>query len=107
MEKDFAWSSAHPVADAYRAYRPMPYDAPTESIAAALYVARLKESYFQLSEPGTIAVTPDGRTKFTPSPDGRHRYLILDPRQKDRIIKTYTEIASAKPVPRAPRRPQP
>ena len=27
IEKDFAWSPAHPVADAYRAYKPMPFDA--------------------------------------------------------------------------------
>jgi hypothetical protein len=40
---------------------------------------------------------------FTPSPGGRHRYLILDPAQKEQIIQTYTEIASAKPVPKAPR----
>src|SRR4029079_10339732 len=59
--------------------------------------------YFKLSEPGRIGVQEDGRTKFTPAADGKHRYLILDPAQKDRIIKTYTEIASAKPVTRAPR----
>jgi hypothetical protein len=31
--------------------------------------------------------------------------LVLDPEQKERIIRTYTEMASAKPVPRKPRRP--
>jgi hypothetical protein len=56
-----------------------------------------------LSEPGTISVLDDGRTKFTPSPEGKRRYLILDPEQKERVIKTYIEIASAKPVPRQPR----
>jgi hypothetical protein len=28
-EKDFAWSPDHPIVEAYRAYQPMPYDAPT------------------------------------------------------------------------------
>ncbi len=107
IEKDFAWSPAHPVVDAYRAYRPMPYDAPTWDMAAVLYAVRPKEGYFKLSDPGTIGVLDDGRTKFTPSADGRHRYLILDPAQKEPILKTYVEIASAKPVPRMPRfRPQ-
>jgi len=103
IEKDFAWTPAHPVVDAYRAYNPMPYDAPTWDMAAALYAARPEEGYFTLSGPGMIRVLDDGRTKFTPSADGKQRYLILDPAQKERIIRTYTEIASAKPVPRTPR----
>jgi inosine-uridine nucleoside N-ribohydrolase len=106
IEKDFAWAPAHPVVDAYRAYKPMPYDAPTWAMAALLYAVRPQESYFKLSEPGTISVLDDGRTKFIPSPEGKHRYMILDPEQKERIIKTYTEIASAKPAPRQPRRRQ-
>jgi len=103
IENDFAWAPAHPVVDAYRAYKPMPYDAPTSAMAALLYAVRPQENYFKLSEPGTISVHDDGRTKFTPSPEGKHRYLILDPEQKERVIKTYTEIASAKPVPKQPR----
>lgn len=103
IEKDFAWSPAHPVVDAYRAAQPMPYDAPTWDMTTVLYAARPQEGYFQLSPPGTIAVQDDGRTKFAASADGRHRYLILDPAQKERIVKVYTEIASAKPVPRLPR----
>jgi inosine-uridine nucleoside N-ribohydrolase len=103
IEKDFAWAPAHPVVDAYRAYKPMPYDAPTWAMAALLYAVRPQEGYFKLSEPGTISVHDDGHTKFAPSPEGKHRYLILDPEQKERVIKTYIEIASAKPVPRQPR----
>ncbi len=104
IEKDFAWSAAHPVVDAYKAYRPMPYDASTTAMAAVLYAVRSKDSFFQLSEPGTITVLDDGRTKFTPSPDGKHRYLIVDQSQKGKIQQDYVELASAKPVPRAPRR---
>lgn len=108
IEKDFAWSPAHPVADAYRANRPMPYDAPSTAMAAVLYAVRQKENYFKVSDPGTISVQEDGSTKFTPSANGRHRYLIADPAQKDKIIAAYIELASAKPVPRAGRgfRPQ-
>jgi inosine-uridine nucleoside N-ribohydrolase len=103
IEKDFAWSPAHPIADAYRAYKAMPYDAPAWDMTAVLYAIRPQESYFKLSDTGTISVQDDGRTKFTAGPTGKHRYLILDPAQKERILKTFTEIASAKPVPRAPR----
>jgi hypothetical protein len=103
IEKDFAWSTAHPVVDAYRAYRAMPYEASTWALAAVLYAVRPQEGYFKLSGPGTIGVLGDGRSRFVASPEGKHRYLMVDPAQKDRIIKTYTEVASAKPVPRQPR----
>src|SRR5262245_32695838 len=108
IEKDFTWSEAHPVADAYTAHRPMPYDASTTAMAAVLYAVRAKETPYRLSQPGSISVLDDGRTKFTPSPSGKHRFLIVDPAQKSAIQQTYVEIASAKPVPRAPRfrRPQ-
>jgi hypothetical protein len=78
----------------------MPYDATTTAMAAVLYAARPDEGYFKLSEPGTISVLDDGRTKFTPSPEGKHRYLIFDPEKKDLVLKTYTEIVSAEPPPR-------
>src|SRR5262249_49506675 len=101
--RDFAWSPAHPIVDAYRAYRPMPYDASAPAMAAVLHAIRPKEEYFRLSSAGIIAVLDDGRAKFTPSGQGQHRYLIADPAQTERVIKVYTEIASAKPVPRQPR----
>lgn len=89
IEKDFAWSSAHPVVEAYRAYQPMPYDAPSWAMAAMLYAVRPKDGYFTVSE----------------SEPGKPRRLVLDPAQKDRIIAAYIELASAKPVSRKLRRP--
>ena len=105
IETDFAWSSGHPVVDAYRAYKPMPYDAPSWAMAAMLYAVRPNDGYFKLSGAGTIAVSDDGRTRFAASDSGKHRYLILDPEQKEHIVRTYIEMASAKPVARKPRRP--
>ena len=43
---------------------------------------------------------PDLEEEFTPAADGAHRYLILDPAQKDKIIRTFVETVSAKPQPR-------
>jgi hypothetical protein len=87
IEKDFAWSTADPIVDAYRAYQPMPYDAPSCAMAAMLYAVHPNDGYFKLSG------------------SGNPRALLLDPEQKERIIRTYIEMASAKPVPRKPRRP--
>lgn len=104
VELDLAWAPAHPVADAYRAFRPMPYDAPASALAATLYAVHPDQDYFKLSEPGTITVTDDGRTQFTPGAGGPHRHLIVDPARKDDIIKLYTELVSARPAPRPGRR---
>jgi hypothetical protein len=104
MEKDFAWSAAHPVVDAYKAYKPMPYDAPSWAMTAALYAARPAENDFKLSDPGTLSLADGGVVRFTPGPSGKHRQLLLDPAQKDKIVQTYTELVSAKPVPRTGRR---
>ncbi len=103
IEKDFAWSPAHPIVDAYRAYKPMPYDAPSYAMTAALRTARPTEPDFGLSDPGPLAVADDGRIRFTPSAEGKHHQLIFDPAQKEKIIQLYTELASAKPAGRPAR----
>ena len=98
VEASFAWAPNHPVADAYRAYRPMPYDAPAQAMSAALYAADPDENYFKLSPPGTVTVLDDGRTQFTASAQGRHRYLIADPAQKERVTGLFATLAGT-PVP--------
>jgi inosine-uridine nucleoside N-ribohydrolase len=103
IENDFAWSPAHPVVDAYRAYQAMPYDAPAGDMAAVFYAVRPQEGLFKLSDTGTIRVLEDGRAKFTASASGQHRYLIFDPAQAAKLVKSFTELASAKPAARAPR----
>lgn len=103
IDKEFAAALPdNPVADAYRAFKPMPYNTPSWDLAAALYAGRPNEGYFKLSGPGTITVHEDGRTSFTSSDKGRHQYLTVDPAQKDRVLAAYVELSSAKPAP--PRR---
>ena len=61
------------------------------------------EGYFKVSEPGVITVSRRWQAEAYLSPQGKHRLLLSDPAQKERILKAYTELASAKPVPRFPR----
>ena len=100
IDKDFSWAPVHPVVDAYRAFKAMPYDAPASALAAVLHAVSPGETYFKLSDPGTISVLDDGSTKFTPAADGKHRHLIADPAQKERITTLYTAMVSAPPAPR-------
>ncbi|MEO8593856.1 MAG: hypothetical protein ABI759_11090 [Candidatus Solibacter sp.] len=103
IDKDFAWSEAHPLVAAYKAYRPMPYDAPAMAMAAALYAVRPQENYFKVGAAGTFTVGDDGKLKHTPAANGKHTALMADASQKERIQQAYAEMASTKPVPRAQR----
>jgi hypothetical protein len=100
VDTGFTWAPNHPVVDAYRAFKRMPYDAPSRALAATLHAASPAERYFDLSEPGTITVLDDGRTRFMASPAGTHRYLIARPDQKERVLQTYVQLVSAEPPPR-------
>jgi len=105
IDKDFSWSSSHPVVAAYRAYGTMPYNAPSWAMAAILCGVQARDNYMRLSDAGTVGVAADGRLTFATSDNGKHRRVLLDPDQKEGIIRTYIELASAKPVERKPRHP--
>jgi hypothetical protein len=102
MDKELAWAPAHPIVDAWRAAGGK--DAPSWALAAGLYAVRPLENYFKLSEPGTVAIGADGAAKFTASADGKHRNLIVDPAQKEKVLQVFVELASTKAVPRRGRR---
>jgi hypothetical protein len=95
IDKEFAWSPNHPVADAYRAYQAMPYDTPAQDLAAVFHAVHPDAGLFKLSEPGTIEFAEDGRSMFTPSAGGKHRQLIVDAEQSPKIVQKFVEIASA------------
>ncbi len=108
IAKDFLWAEGHhPVLDAYTAYQPMPYDAPSYDMAGVLYAVHPESGLFSLSEPGSLMVDDGGRFLFTAGGGGKVRSLMVDGAHKNKIIETYIEIASAKPVPPAVRRPKP
>jgi hypothetical protein len=104
IDADFAWTNAHPVVDFYRAAGVMPYDTPSQDLAAVLHAVRPDSGLFRASEEGAIEVLDDGGMRFTPSVCGKHKRLIADPAKKDEIVTVLRGIVSAKPVPPPPRR---
>lgn len=103
IETDFSWSPAHPLVEAYRAGGTMPYDAATTELASVLHAVREKEKFFGVSPAGELQLAADGKVAFAPAANGRHRRLTADAAQQEKLLKTYIELVSAKPVPRAPR----
>jgi inosine-uridine nucleoside N-ribohydrolase len=94
IEHDFSWVRDHPVVDAYRNYMHMPYDRPTWDLTAALYAVRPDGGYFSLSPNGTVRVDDKGKTLFTASAAGKHRYLILNEPAKARTLEALILLAS-------------
>jgi inosine-uridine nucleoside N-ribohydrolase len=94
VEHDFAWAPDHPVVDAYRNYKKMPYDRPTWDLTAVLYAVRPDGDYFTLSPAGKISSDAAGLTKFQPDASGRHRYLMLNDSQRARTLEAMILLAS-------------
>ena len=98
LEAKLGWTDRHPILDAYRASGQD--SCSTWSLAAALYAARAEDGFFKLSEPGNISIGADGRASFSPGGHGRHRYLIFDPEQQQRLEQTYLDLVAVEPAPR-------
>ena len=97
IENDFRYVEHHPVVDAYRNYMKMPYDRPTWDLTAVLYAVRGDRDYFTLSEPGSIRVDAEGRTRLEADPAGRHRYLLVDDIRRARVLEALVQLASQPP----------
>jgi hypothetical protein len=99
VDAAFGWAPAHPIGDAYRAFRAMPYDASTYDLAAMHYTSNPDSGFFQVSEPGTLSVTDSGMTTFTPGGGGAVRRITADPSKRAETLAAFVEIVSTKPPP--------
>lgn len=97
IQRDYQYVKHHPLAEAYVLYNPPPHDRPTWDLTSVLYGVRPGHSYFDISEPGTVAVAEDGLTSFSKAPNGKHRYLIIDQSQKPRTLEALQLLSSQPP----------
>jgi hypothetical protein len=84
IEKDFEWAANHPLVDAYRAAKTMPYDARSTAMAAVLYAIHPEDNFFGLSDTSEL-------------PQNKHRQLATNPESTARVIQSYREAVSTKP----------
>lgn len=97
IEEDYRYVEHHPVADAYRSYKKMPYDRPTWDLTSVLYAVRPERGYFSLSAPGSVRIDQAGKSKLEPATSGKHRYLKVDDLQRARILEAMIHLASQPP----------
>ena len=97
IRQDYRYVRHHPVAEAYRYYRGLDHDQPTFDLTSVLYAVRPEREYFGLSPAGWIRVEDDGFTRFEPDPNGRHRYLLVNPQQVLRVREAFCFLCSEPP----------
>ena len=72
------------------------YDRPTWDLTAVLYAVE-GDKWFTVSEPGSIVIKDKGESIFTPSENGRVRYLMVDEEQGKAINLHFQEIITQAP----------
>ena len=99
IECDFTWVSQHPMVESYKSFGDgsVQYDRPTWDLTSVLYAVE-GDKWFTVSDPGTIRITDEGNSIFTPSADGTFRYLKATPEQAGGINRRFKEIITLKPA---------
>jgi inosine-uridine nucleoside N-ribohydrolase len=95
---DFNWADYHPMKEAYKAYRKMPYDRYTWDLIAVKYAVDRKEEYFTVSEKGKISVDDQGHTTFEIMNGGKHTYLTATTAQAEKIKDYFIDLITLKPA---------
>lgn len=97
VDHDFAYVPHHPVQEAYQLYHHTPHERPTWDVTSAWYAIFPDRGDFTLSEPGRVTVAPDGFTAFAPAPNGRDRYLKVDPKHASELRGLFAALVSQPP----------
>jgi purine nucleosidase len=97
IERDYGYVPHHPVAEAYIRRNPPPHNRPTWDLTSVLFAVLPDRGYFDVSPLGTVTVEPDGFTRFKETSQGNHRYLVLKPEQKPRVLEALVQLSSQPP----------
>jgi inosine-uridine nucleoside N-ribohydrolase len=96
--EDFNWASQHPLIDAYKHYRPFPYDRPTWDLTSVYYaVEGSKSNLLTISEPGTLNVDERGFSHFKKDATGKHFVLSIDEHQAPNLKQYFIDLIKLKP----------
>jgi hypothetical protein len=97
IERDYGYVSHHPLAESYIRRNPPPHNRPTWDLTSVLYAVMGDRGYFDLSPRGIVTLAQNGRTQFRETSQGNHRYLILRPEQKPRVLEALVQLSSQPP----------
>lgn len=95
LNEKLAWTKNHPLVKAYNTHNPKPHNQCTWDILSVIYL--VSPEMFGISGYGTINVDDAGHTLFTPSSNGKHRYLITSSEQNKVLQQHLIDITAKKP----------
>lgn len=97
IDNDFNWTKHHPLVDAYKRYRPYPYDRPTWDLTSVYYAVNPLTNIFEKSSPGILTIDHKGFMFFEENKDGKHIVLTLPESNKNKLKNSFIELISQKP----------
>ncbi len=96
MREKITWANPHPLIVATSVNNPDPNYMQSEfDVMSVIWLVH--PELFNLSERGTISVDEKGFNHFTPSVNGRHRYLTTTREQNRKLLELLVDVTSAKP----------
>lgn len=95
IESDFTWAESHPMAEAYKSYRPMPFNRAAWDLTSVLYI--LHPQMFTVSQSGRLSVDENGFTHFAPEEHGRDVVLGADREQADSMLSYFRRTLARMP----------
>lgn len=95
INEKLAWGRPHPLLSAFNGLNPRPHDQCAFDVMSV--IAIVQPQMFSLSPRGTVTVDAKGYNHFTPSPSGKHRYLLTSEEQDKALQEYIIELISTKP----------
>ena len=97
IERDYGYVPHHPLAEAYIRYIPPPHNRPTWDLTSVLYAVLGDRGYFDLSPPARSSSRPMASRGSPSHRKASHRYLVLQPEQKPRVLEALVQLSSQPP----------
>lgn len=95
--KDYPGGEKHPLCVSYKAYAKMPYDRPCWDLTSVLFAIEPENSHLDYSLKGNITIDENGYSRFTASPEGKHRYLTVDKDSVSAVTGKLVEVCTQIP----------
>src|SRR5690606_25745597 len=97
ISTDFNWTANHPLVDAYKRYRPFPYDRPTWDLTSVYYAVEQRDNLLDVSKPGVLTVDDKGFTHFEERGNGKHYVLSVSSDNAKRLKDYFVNLIKEKP----------
>lgn len=103
LKKDYLSKKARFLRDSYENWaskaapgQGLNHARPTWDLTSVLFVLRPEQGrgYFQLSESGIVKFEDDGKTRFTPDPNGKHYAFLVDANASVRVVEAFANLCS-------------